>query len=452
MRIYRESAPVSIVEVLNARDRRAARQRERLRSGGALVWLTMNIPGAVKITPPIGEAFEAGVSAIAAVFGGAPERFCSNAGLEACLLCAHPAAEVKRKAARIEDASGVGRLLDIDVLGADGVKLSREALGLPPRSCLICGGPAFVCARSRAHGLDALRAEVDRRIALWRADALPERIGAMAVDALIREAETTPKPGLVDRRNCGSHPDMDLDLLRRSALSLGDYFTVCARTGFAAPAGTDIFPELQRAGIAAEQTMQRATGGVNAHRGAIFSLGLLCAAAAQCLREYDAPAEHICRLAGELAAPHAARTLAALTPETARSFGETLYVATGIRGARGEAADGFPSLTGVALPMLEKYAALGAEAAGARTLIHLLARTDDTTLIRRGGLARAEQMRALAKKLAAGEMTCDELIALDDLFISENLTCGGCADLLGCAYFLQAAAEEPSPPDQSMNI
>ena len=70
MRIYRESAPVSIIEVLNARDRRAARQRERLRGGGTLVWLTMNIPGAVKITPPIGEAFEAGVSAIAAAFGG----------------------------------------------------------------------------------------------------------------------------------------------------------------------------------------------------------------------------------------------------------------------------------------------------------------------------------------------------------------------------------------------
>ena len=128
--------------------------------------------------------------------------------------------------------------------------------------------------------------------------------------------------------------------------------------------------------------MQRATGGVNAHRGAIVSLGLLCAAAAQCLREYDAPAERICRLAGELVAPHAARTLAALTPETARSFGEVLYAATGIRGARGEAADGFPSLTGIALPMLEKYAALGAEAAGARTLIHLLAQTDDLRRLR----------------------------------------------------------------------
>ena len=61
-------------------------------------------------------------------------------------------------------------------------------------------------------------------------------------------------------------------------------------------------------------------------------------------------------------------------------------------------------------------------------------------------------MRALAKKLAAGEMACGELTALDDLFISENLTCGGCADLLACAFFLQAAAEEPTLPELSMNI
>ncbi len=451
MRIYRESAPVGIAEVLNARELRAARQRERLR-GGTLVWLTMNVPGAVKVTPPIGEAFEAGVSAIAAALGGTPEIFCSAAGLEACFRTARSAAEVKREMARIEDANGVGRLLDIDVLGANGAKIAREAVGLAPRSCLLCGGPAFVCARSRAHGLDALRAEIDRRIAQWRADALPARIGAMAVAALMREAETTPKPGLVDKRNCGSHPDMSLDLLRRSALSLDDYFVCCARTGFAAAPNEDIFPALQRAGVAAEETMLRATGGVNAHRGAIFSLGLLCAAAAQCLREYDAPAERICRLAGKIAAPHIDRALAALTPDTARSFGERLYVTAGIRGARGEAASGFPSLTRVALPALEKYAALGPEAAGARALIHLLAQTDDTTLIRRGGLARAGQMRAAAQKMAAGTMTRGELLALDDLFISENLTCGGCADLLACAYFLQSAAEESLLPDKAANV
>ena len=45
----------------------------------------------------------------------------------------------------------------------------------------------------------------------------------LAVRALLYEVTTTPKPGLVDRRNSGSHKDMDVFHLhgqRRGALPL----------------------------------------------------------------------------------------------------------------------------------------------------------------------------------------------------------------------------------------
>jgi hypothetical protein len=42
-------------------------------------------------------------------------------------------------------------------------------------------------------------------------------LGALASQALIAEAELTPKPGLVDRRGPGVHHDLSLDLMRRSA-------------------------------------------------------------------------------------------------------------------------------------------------------------------------------------------------------------------------------------------
>ena len=36
---------------------------------------------------------------------------------------------------------------------------------------------------------------------------LADRLADLAVDALIDEADLSPKPGLVDRRSNGAHPD-----------------------------------------------------------------------------------------------------------------------------------------------------------------------------------------------------------------------------------------------------
>ena len=424
---------MGIAEMLAARDTRVQRQQRLLRGGGTLVYLTMNVPGPVKVTPLIGEAFSAGAAAIGEAFHGRMSLLTANTGLEAWLVCAQDADDVKRETVRIEDTSAIGRLLDIDVIRANGTKLSREALKLPPRRCLLCGKAAFVCARSRAHSVDELRREIDRRIVSWRSEVIPPFIGKCAADALAREAETTPKPGLVDGRNNGSHPDMNLEMLLRSARALQPYFEHCARIGYDSP-DADIFPGLRQSGIRAEDDMARVTGGVNTHRGAIFSLGLLCAAAACALRDFEPTPGRICRLAGNTAAPYVEAALQSLNAGTAQRFGERLYLQTGIRGVRGEAADGFPALLNVALPALRQHG-------GAQAIIYLLASTDDTTLIHRGGLERAREIRQTAQKMIADGMSVDDLIALDDLFIRENLTCGGCADLLACAYFLEAVCE-----------
>ena len=94
------------------------------------------------------------------------------------------------------------------------------------------------------------------------------------LEALEQEARTTPKPGLVDARNCGSHPDMSLPLLLRSAHALAGYFAQCAALGFDC-AEEELFPALQAAGVHAEADMLAATSGVNTHKGAVFSLDAL---------------------------------------------------------------------------------------------------------------------------------------------------------------------------------
>lgn len=91
---------------------------------------------------------------------------------------------------------------------------------------------------------------------------------------------TTPKPGLVDRRNSGSHTDMDSFTFMSSAAALYPYFEACAKVGretMDRPA-PETFAALRPLGCEAEGEMLDATGGVNTHKGAVFSIGITCAA------------------------------------------------------------------------------------------------------------------------------------------------------------------------------
>ena len=492
--------PVTVADMLSARDRRAVRQRRFLQMSPVLISFTMNIPGPVKTSPAILAAFREGVRRVERAVGVRPIQYEAFTGPEAYFPMNADAAAVKRDMCRIEDEEPLGRLYDLDVLSERGEKSSRAALGLPPRRCLLCGRPAFECARSRTHSVAELSREISRRIDEWQRATLPERIAEAAVRALICEAETTPKPGLVDRRNCGSHPDMNLEMLLQSARSLKPYFRECARVGLEKEEA-DAFPLLRALGIEAENTMLRATGGVNAHKGVIFSMGLLAASAAACLQEFEADAARICARAGRMAAPYVEEHLHSLRAETAHTFGDRLYLETGLRGARGEAAAGFPSVLKYALPALEasesdlheeapcapeanphenpveaSEAARASEnrndrwgdtpagasegtrmrldgfsgkavsseskvAPGVYALLRLAAETDDTTLIRRGGLPRAQIVKNEIRVLLSSGLTRKSVEALDDQLIRKNLTLGGCADLLACAYFLMAARE-----------
>ncbi len=110
---------------------------------------------------------------------------------------------------------------------------------------------------------------------------LGECLADLAVDALIDEAELSPKPALVDRRGNGAHADLHLGLMQASALSLWPCFKEMAdaaqRHGRIDARLRGVLGQLGRDGEAA---MLRTTEGVNTHRGAIWALGLLVAAAA----------------------------------------------------------------------------------------------------------------------------------------------------------------------------
>ncbi|MDO4572555.1 MAG: GNAT family N-acetyltransferase [Clostridia bacterium] len=305
----------------------------------------------------------------------------------------------------------------------------------------LCAGGAPVSASRLQQRLDA--PDFSSAAALAPESTRPYLIGRLAVEALTAEAEATPKPGLVDQNNGGAHEDMNLPLLKRSAAALGPFFARFAALG-QAEAGLPLegrLAPLRASGMEAERAMLAASGGVNTHRGAIFTLGMLC---------YLAGRGPSTEPAGLCAA--AARLCAGLTAELpeAASHGGRAWSAHGARGARGEAEDGYPTLLRVALPAYEGELARGATDNDALTwaLMALIAATEDTNLLHRGGAAGAAYARqAAADFLAAYDPLragyAEALRALDEDFISRRLSPGGAADLLAAARFLHFMRSRP---------
>jgi len=131
---------------------------------------------------------------------------------------------------------------------------------------------------------------------------------------------------------------------------------------------------------------------------------------------------------------------AALDTKTARTAGERAYLEQGLTGARGEAAKGFPSVREVALPALSRAleAGLNKNDAGTIALLHLIAQGADTNMAARGGLERAkkaaEDCARLLERCPLPEV--EDISRLDQEFIRDNLSPGGCADLLAASFFI----------------
>ena len=263
---------------------------------------------------------------------------------------------------------------------------------------------------------------------------------ALAVAALLDELEVFPKPGLVSRVDAGAHRDMDHALMTASALALAEPFRAIADAGARGARFREVLVPL---GIEAERAMMRATGGVNTHRGAIFTLGLLVASAARAAVSGVRPgADDIRRtLLDAWGGDLRRHALAA----DGSSHGGRVRQTSGLGGVREEAAAGFPLVFDLALPHLREVADAGltADAARVETIFVLMRAAADTNVLYRGGQSAAAHVRASAENfLAAGGCRTSgwqaraEAVHRD--FTAYNISPGGCADLLAAALFLDA--------------
>ncbi len=278
-----------------------------------------------------------------------------------------------------------------------------------------------------------------------------EVVARLAVQALKAEAGLAPKPGLVTPHSRGAHRDMDFALFLVSAQALEPCFEGCARAG-AATSVSDVpalLDRLRAIGRQGEAEMFQATGGVNTHKGAIFCLGLLCAAVGFLLeQEAEAGAiplaERACAFVARLCEGLVARELGALPPGKVRTAGERLFRDMGLRGARGQAEDGYPLLRLTLLPLLREGKRRGPEPfrqACLDALLHAMAKLEDSCLLTRGGveglaLARWGAREVLRRGGASTVHGRQAIEALDRQLSERGLSPGGCADMVAAGLFL----------------
>jgi triphosphoribosyl-dephospho-CoA synthase len=276
-----------------------------------------------------------------------------------------------------------------------------------------------------------------------RARWTPRAIGRAATLALHDELALSPKPGLVTLVDTGSHDDMDAHTFMRSLFALRGYFVRIAALGESqAP-----FEDLERCGIDAERRMLAATGGINTHRGAIFTLGLLCAAAGAATRAGHELTPRVLRRTllqcwGTSLAARATRQSTLPGGIAARRFG--------LRSASAEAALGFPVLFDTAIPAMQAASNRGLKRQHVLldTLFHVMALMDDSNLAHRGGLEglRHAQRTASGDIAAGGAGRPGGVEAASDIgrdFVGRRLSPGGAADTLAAACLVARLGSAP---------
>lgn len=265
------------------------------------------------------------------------------------------------------------------------------------------------------------------------ADAAGVLIARHAVRSLYQELALYPKPGLVSLVDTGSHEDMDASTFVRSLFSLRRYFLDIALAG----AQDASFAVLRDLGIEAERRMLLATGGINTHRGAIFSLGMLCAAAGRSLSWQPA----------DLRTTLVACWGSALSRHrgSIASNGALARARHAAPGAREQAAAGFPAIFELALPTLRRTLASGRGLRCARidTLFTLMAELSDTNVYHRGGaegarIVRETSLRFLERGGTAAADWEDDAVMAHRVFVTHRLSPGGAADLLAATCFVHS--------------
>ena len=346
---------------------------------------------------------------------------------------------------RISDATDTQILLDLDIYLrhiAPALGANVRFVGSEPTDPLTRRynelmrqqlGDDHICEipRMEKYGSVVSASRVRRAIeanSLWQAielvpsSTIPYIIAHLATRALQAELDTTPKPGLVDKRDNGAHRDMDHALMLRSIRVLHPYFIRLAQLGCSSPQPPH--DDIVRIGIEAERAMFEATGGVNTYKGALFSMGLAVIAAGGAA---------LCHNTNAMSSSIAA--LASRFPITKGTHGSEAKTRACLKGALDNARDGYRMLFEAWLPFYETCVESADPYALHKTLLRIMCDLDDTNIVYRTSLATMLQVKEESKQLLQ-LFSIMGLETMNSKFMRCNISPGGSADMLSLVVFL----------------
>lgn len=280
---------------------------------------------------------------------------------------------------------------------------------------------------------------------------IPYIIGHLASMALQAELDTTPKPGLVDRNDNGAHRDMDHTLMQRSIQALHPYFVRLAQLGFNGK--QPCHDEIVNIGIEAEREMFKATGGVNTHKGALFSIGLAAVALAGesfcritqaegcgTMAYNDVNSKQIQSLSNSIA------SLARLFPDTNGTHGSKAKANNILKGALDNAREGYTQLFKAWLPFYIDRIAEGDNYALHKTLLRIMCDLDDTNIVYRTSMETMQEVKTEARQMLDTSRNIVNfeaaLQAMNTDYIHRNISPGGSADMLSLVVFLSCVVRK----------
>ncbi len=154
---------VTIQDMMYCREQRVRHQRQLLETYHVpLISFTLNIPGPIKSSNELTYAFQEGKKSIDALLSKQHYSVLDAielhnvTGDELIYAVDADANQLKDCSIQIEELHPLGRLFDIDIIQADGTKLSRPKY----RTCLLCNKQVQDCARNRTHTIEELQSNI----------------------------------------------------------------------------------------------------------------------------------------------------------------------------------------------------------------------------------------------------------------------------------------------------
>jgi len=458
-------------KILNAREKRAALRKQCSQRGNASLSLTLNIPGYPKNSPLLSAFFDAVLADLRTHLRAHRIEIDTARELKQVdeagnfylvpLSDGRPLYELKALCEVFEESHPLGRILDVDIADERIQPVSSQKL----KSCLLCEKSALVCMREGTHTSEELRERLFSRIERYLADGNKRRtcrrLAELALKAILYEITVSPKPGLVDRFEPGSHRDMYYFTFLDSTAAIAACFEELAATGWSF-AGGDLrgaLPLLRAVGLDMEEAMFAATRGVNTQKGLIFLMALALFSAARVIARDGAFRAVSCREAIAAICRGLVRDELASASKDAATHGAAIFRRYGgeYGGVRKEAEQGLPSVFEHGLPELEAALADAGDAPAAprlnealtRTLLRLMAVVDDTNILHRRDPATLKTVQELSRNVLAArtrEEAAERYADLIETCRREYVSPGGSADLLAVTLFFAFAGRAFSAP------